>query len=165
MTNKQLLETFFPPLPPSTKTTRNERRKKDPITWLQKHNELMALLRLTGRGTDLPASKQFHEKRKTKKKKKKKFERPFQLSRVIHLVAFLTINPPPGARKKLSDGQQLKFVPVFTGETINERHCSRLFFATCVVRGWWFCKWRDWARLVIWITLDPFLFSPSFCSL
>lgn len=31
----------------------------------------MALLRLTGRGTDLPASKQFHEKRKTKKKKKK----------------------------------------------------------------------------------------------
>lgn len=31
----------------------------------------MALLRLTGRGTDLPASKQFHEKRKTKKKEKK----------------------------------------------------------------------------------------------
>lgn len=76
---------------------------------------------------DLPASKQFYKKKKEKretKKKKKKFERPFQLSRVIHLAAFLTINPPPGARKKLSDGQQLKFVPVFTGETINGRHCS-----------------------------------------
>lgn len=163
MTNKQqLLGTFFPPLPPSNENDSKwteEKRSDHVITKAQRVNGF------AWQEEEPICPLQNNFMKKEKQKKKKKFERPFQLSRVIHLVAFLTINPPPGARKKLSDGQQLKFVPVFTGETINERHCSRLFFATCVVRGWWFCKWRDWARLVIWITLDPFLFSPSFCSL
>lgn len=165
MTNKQLFGTFFPPLPPSNENDSKwteEKRSDHVITKAQRVNGFAPFDRKRNRSARF---KTISWKKKNKKKEKKKFERPFQLSRVIHLVAFLTINPPPGARKKLSDGQQLKFVPVFTGETINERHCSRLFFATCVVRGWWFCKWRDWARLVIWITLDPFLFSPSFCSL